>query len=108
MTTWLVTGHRGPPDNRIVAREPRRVFIIVDSDWNDDEDGQTNCDRVVATAEREAGGGFTFNELQQLLPGAVPYDCKRVLFTSEKQLYARVPDLDEAFELEDDDEEDGE
>jgi hypothetical protein len=97
MTTWLVSGMFGLRFNR-----KRRFWTFVDVDEKTDADGSA----MAAAITRVAGSPLCYVSAEALLPGAIPFDCRQVLFKSKKELYARVPDLDEAFaEFEFDDEE---
>jgi hypothetical protein len=95
-----------PRKTRLARGEkvPKEVWVIVDIEDNDDEDADDEQEfmsrrgaAIYAAFERVAGTDYTIDTIQPLLTGAIPFACRNVLFTSEKQLYARVPDLDEAF-----------
>jgi hypothetical protein len=107
MSTWLVHGYRcpleyltvneaGPPFLSAPKRKVPEGWVIVDGDEDSDEDTAFDA------AYRIAGSEYFFLEKEPLLTGAIPFACRNVLFTSEKELYARVPDLDEAFPPDDD------
>jgi hypothetical protein len=95
MSTWLVSAYP-PKPRKPVAPE---VWAIVDVNIDDEN---TKWGAVDAAFEQIAGGEYTMSKMQPLLTGAIPFACRNVLFTSEKELYARVPDLDQAFAPDDD------
>jgi hypothetical protein len=82
MTTWFVSGDR----RKDRGRQWFGIFV----------DAKSFGDELIAAIDRVAGTDRLSCGVVPLLPGAIPFDCRNVLFTSEKELYARVPHLDEA------------
>jgi hypothetical protein len=83
MTTYLVHGFN---------RQDRsiRVSMLIDSDGR-------GYPLVSAhnIAEQIAGPGFCFHMSENVDPRvAIPEDAKSILFMSDADLYARVPELD--------------
>jgi hypothetical protein len=78
MTTYLVHGF-SRTDNKA------GVSMLVDADFNAGEDPGD-------IAEAIAGDGYCFHASQNLFV-AIPDDVKNILFTSDEQLYERVPQL---------------
>jgi len=95
-----------PRETRIARGEkvPEKVWVIVDIEGADDED--TDDAAIDAAFELVVGSDYTIEMIQPLLTGAIPFACRNVLFTSEKQLHARVPDLYQAFPEDDENEPD--
>ena len=82
MTTYLVQGFlRDKPKDRTVR-------IIVDAEFD-----PTGLNDPGAVAQRIAGDAYCF-PLSTDIDKPVPDDCKGVLFQSDDEFFARLPQLD--------------